>query len=73
MAIDESKEAYNHVVKVLLDAAIDPPIDLLLCANNCTSIARLRYLINQPGLHELSEQFGLNEEQHEDVLATSPT
>ena len=28
MAIDESEEAYNHVVGVLLDAAIDSPIDL---------------------------------------------
>ena len=69
MTIDESDEAYNHVVRVLLDAAIDSPIDLLLCADNCTSIAaRLRHLINQPGLHERSELFRLNEEQYEDLL-----
>ena len=49
MAIDEGAEAYNHVVRVLLDAAIDYPIDLLLRADNCTSIARLRQLIKQPG------------------------
>ena len=69
MAIDESKEAYIHVVRVLLDAAIDSPIDLLLRADNCTSIARLRQLIKIPGLHERSELFRLNEEQHEDLLA----
>jgi hypothetical protein len=40
MAVDESKEAYIHVVRVLLDAAIDSPIDLLLHADNCTSISR---------------------------------
>ena len=57
MAIDESKEAYNHVVRVLLDAAIDSPINLLLRADNCTSIARLRQLIKIPGLHERSELF----------------
>ena len=69
MAVDESKEAYIHVVRVLLDAAIDSPIDLLLRADNCTSIARLRQLIKVPGLHERSELFRLNEEQHEDLLA----
>ena len=69
MAVDESKEAYIHVVRVLLDAAIDSPIDLLLRADNCTSIARLRQLIKIPGLHERSELFRLNEEQHEDLLA----
>ena len=42
MAIDESKEAYNHVVRVLLEAAVDSPTDLLLRADNCASIARLR-------------------------------
>jgi hypothetical protein len=67
MAIDEINETYNH--GVLLDAAIDSPIDLLLRADNCTSIARLRHLINQSGLHERSELFRLNEEQHEDLLA----
>ena len=35
MAIDESEEAYNHVMRVLLDAAIDSPFDLLLRVNNC--------------------------------------
>ena len=29
MAIDESEETYNHTVRVLLDAAIDSPVDLL--------------------------------------------
>ena len=60
MAIDESDEVYNHIVRVLLDAAIDSLIDLLLCADNCTSIARLRQLIKIPGL---------NEEQYKDLLA----
>ena len=69
MAIDEDKEAYNHVVRILLDAAIDSPIDLLLRANNCTSIARLRHLIKKPGLHRLSEIFRLNDDQYEDLLA----
>ena len=70
MAIDASNEgAYNHIVRVLLDAATDSPIGLLLRADNCTSIARLRHLINQPGLHERSELFRLKEEQHKDLLA----
>ena len=63
MAIDESKEAYIHVVRVLLDAAVDSPIDLLLRADNCTSIARLRQLIKIPGLHERAERHGLNVDQ----------
>ena len=54
MAIDESEEAYNHVVRVILDAAIYSLIDLLVRADNCTSIARLRQLIKQPELHRLS-------------------
>ena len=45
MAIDKSEEALNHVARVLLDAAIDSPVDLMLRAGNCTSIARLRQLI----------------------------
>ena len=64
MAIDESEEAYNHVVRVLLDAVIDSPIDLLLRADNCTSIARLRQLIKIPGLlglFALSHKFRLDE------------
>ena len=68
MAVDESKEAYIHVVRVLFDAAVDSPIDLLLRADNCTFIARLRQLIKIPGLHERSELFRLNEEQHEDLV-----
>jgi hypothetical protein len=69
MAIDESKEAYIHVVRVLLDAVIDSPIDLLLRADNCTSIDRLRHLINQPGLLERAEQHGLNTDQYDDLRA----
>ena len=69
MAIDESKEAYNHVVRVLLDAAIDSPIDLLLHADNCTSIARLRQLIKIPGLHDRAVKHGLNIDQYEDLQA----
>ena len=71
MAIDESKEAYNHVVRVLLDAAIDSPVDLLLCVDNCTSIARLRQLIKikKPVLRRLSHKFRLNDDQYEDLLA----
>ena len=69
MAIDERVEAYNHVVRVLLDAAIHSPIDLLLRADNCTSIARLRQLIKIPGLLGLSNKFRLNEDQYEDLLA----
>ena len=69
MAIDESKEAYNHVVKVHLDAAINSPIDLLLRAENCTSIARLRQLIKIPGLYDRAEQHRLNKEQYEDLQA----
>ena len=60
MAIDDSKEAYNHVVRVLLEAAVDSPTDLLLRADNCTSIARLRQLIKIPGLLERAEQHGLD-------------
>ena len=67
MAIDESDEAYNHVVRVVLDAAINSPIDLLLRADNCTSIARLRQLIKIPGLHERSELFRLNEDHEKDL------
>ena len=69
MAIDESDEACNHVVRVLLDAAISSPINLLLRADNCTSIARLRQLIKIPGLHERAELFRLNGEQYEDLQA----
>ena len=69
MAIDESEEAYNHVVRVLLNAAIDSPIDLLLHAGNCTFIARLRQLIKIPGLHDRAKLFRLNEEQYEDLQA----
>ena len=69
MAIDESEEAYNHVVRVLLDAAIDSPMDLLLRADNFTSIARLRQLIKFPGLLGLSNKFRLNDDQYEDLLA----
>ena len=69
MAIDEREEAYNHVVRVILDAAINSPIDLLLRADNCTSIARLRQLIKIPGLLDLSNEFRLNDDQYEDLLA----
>ena len=69
MAIDESEEAYNHVVRVLLDATIDSPVDLLLRSDNCTSIARLRELIKMPGLLGLSNKFRLNDDQYEDLLA----
>jgi hypothetical protein len=69
MAIDESEEEYNHVVRVLLDTAIDSPIDLLLRAVNCTSIARLRQLIKIPGLLDLSNEFRLNDDQYEDLQA----
>ena len=62
MAIDESEEAYSHVVRVPLDAAIGSPIGLLLCAGNCTSIARLRQLIKMPGLLGLSNKFTLNDD-----------
>ena len=69
MAIDESEEAYNHhVVRVLLDAAIDYPIDLLLRAGNCTSIARLRQLIKKPGLLGLSNESSLSDDEYEDLL-----
>jgi hypothetical protein len=56
-------------VRVLLDAAIDSPIDLLLRADNCTSIARLRQLIKIPGLLERAEQHGLNTDQYDDLRA----
>ena len=69
MSIDESEDVYNHVARVLLDAAIDSPIDLLLRADNCTSIARLRQLIKIPGLLELSNEYRLNKEQYEDLQA----
>ena len=69
MAIDESEEAYNHVVRVLLDAAIDSAIGLLLRAGNCTSIARSRQLIKIPRLHERAEKHGLNADQYEDLQA----
>ena len=69
MAIDESKEAYNHVVRVLLNAAIESPVDLLLRAGNCTSVAMLTQLIKKPGLRRLSRRFGLDGDQYEDLLA----
>ena len=69
MAIDESKEAYNHVVRVLLEAAVDSPTNLLLRADNCTSIARLRQLIKIPGLLESAERHGLNTDQYDDLRA----
>ena len=69
MAIDESDKAHNRVVRVLLDAPINSPIDLLLCADNCTSIARLRQLIKITGLLELSNKYRLNEEQYKDLQA----
>ena len=72
MAIDESNEAYIHVVRVLLEAAVDSPTDLLLRADNCTSIARLRQLIKIPGLHERAVRHGLNEDQYDDLQAIEP-
>ena len=69
MALDESEEEHNHIVRVLLDTAIDSPVDLLLCADNCTSIERLRQLIKKPGLWRLSLRFGPTKEQYEDLLA----
>ena len=59
-------------MRVLLDAAVDSPIDLLLRADNCTSIARLRQLIKIPGLHERAEKHGLNADQYEDLQAIRP-
>ena len=40
MALDETEEAYNHThtVRVLLDAAIDSPFDLLLRADNSLTL-----------------------------------
>ena len=69
MAIDESKEAYIRVVRELLDATVDSPIDLLLRADNCTSIARLRQLIKIPGLHDCAVKHRLNVDQYEDLQA----
>ena len=68
MARDESKEAYNHILRVLLDAAIVSPVDLLLRADNITSIKRLRQLIKKLGLWRRSLRFGLTKEQYEDLL-----
>ena len=69
MAIYESEEAHKHVLRVLLDAAINPPVDILLRADNCTSIARFRQLIKKPGLMKrLSKKFGLDDDQYEDLL-----
>ena len=50
MAPDNSEEAYLHVLRVLLDAAIDTPVDLLLRGDNVTSLQRLRQLVKKPGL-----------------------
>ena len=69
MAIDEREEVYNHIVRVLLDAAINSPVDLLLRADNCTSIERLRQLIKKPCLRRLSRRFGLDNDQYKDLLA----
>ena len=33
--------SYNHIVRVLLDAPIDSPVDSFLHADNCTSIGRV--------------------------------
>ena len=67
----EEMEAYNNFVRVLLEATIDSPIDLLLRDANCTSIAGLRQLIiiKKPGLLRLSRRFGLSDGQYEDRLA----
>ena len=68
MALDEREELYNHILRVLFDAAIDSPVDLLLHNDNCTSVERLRQLIKRPGLRRLSLRFGLTDEQYEDLL-----
>ena len=61
MALDDSEEAYNYILRVLLGAATDSPVDLLLRADNCTSIERLRQLIKRLGLRKISLRFGLTE------------
>ena len=41
---------YKHIVRVLLQAEIDTPIDILLWDANVATLRRLRQYLKKPGL-----------------------
>ena len=78
-ASDSSKQAYLHIVKVLLDYAIDTPVHLFLWNENVTSHRKLRQLIKKPVLsirslmcknqNDGNKEKKLTEEQYKELLA----
>ena len=69
---------YSFIVRVLLDAPADSPIDLALRSDNRTNIHRLRDLLRKPGLilqlrwkdiNDGNIEKRLTEEEYESILA----
>jgi hypothetical protein len=69
---------YSFIVRVLLDAPADSPIDLALRSDNRTDIYRLRDLLRKPGLilqlrwidiNDANIEKRLTEEEYESILA----
>ena len=69
---------YSFIVRVLLDAPADSPIDLALRSDNRTDIYRLRDLLRKPGLilqlrwidiNDANIEKRLTEEEYDSILA----
>ena len=69
---------YSFIVRVLLDAPADSPIDLSLRSDNRTNIYRLRDLLRKPGLilqlrwidiNDANIEKRLTEEEYDSILA----
>ena len=75
MASENSRLAYNHIVRVLLDAADGTPIDVLLRGEGITKLRKLRQYLRKPGLAVVTytdsegTEHDLSDEQYEDLQA----
>lgn len=69
--IDCNNKYYEHLVRVILGAAVNSPIDLVLRADNCTNLGMLWVFIHSPGLIRRldTRRWILTDEQYHDLLA----
>jgi len=69
--IDCNNRYYEHIVRVILGAAVNSPIDLVLRADNVTNLGMLWVFIHSPGLIRRlhSRRWILSEEQYHDLLS----
>ena len=71
MALDSSKQPYLHIVRVLLNAAFDTPVDLLLRNDNVTTLRKLTGLDAKLWKYpnDANKEKALTNEQYKELLA----